>query len=78
MAIRLPLATGWDGRRGRGGSCRPALPPMAAASGAAERDAVPSMPETASVLRIAATMAGIALAGYAIVVAALLAIMSTP
>jgi hypothetical protein len=77
MAVRLPLATGWDGRRARDGSWRPVLPPMAAPSEAAERVAGPLAPATASVLRIAATVAGVALTGYTIVVAAL-AITGTP
>jgi hypothetical protein len=77
MAVPLPLATGWDARRARDGSWRPVLPPIAAPRDAAKRRAESLLPETASVLRVAATVAGFALTGYTIVVAALLAIMGT-
>jgi hypothetical protein len=78
MAVRLPLASDWDGRRAGGGAWRPVLPPMAAPPDEAQRVAGTLVPETASVLRIAATVAGVALTGYTIVVAALLAIMGSP
>jgi hypothetical protein len=78
MAVPLPLATGWDARRARDGSWRPVLPPAAAPPDEAELGAGPLLPEVASVLRVAATVAGFALTGYTLVLAALLAIMGTP
>lgn len=78
MARRLPLSAGWDGRLARDGSWRPVLPPLTDEDDGAAQDDGSFLPGPASVVRVAAVMALISLAGFAIVSFMLLALVRVP
>jgi hypothetical protein len=78
MALRLPLSAAYDARFVRDESWQ-ALPlPGDAGHHGAKQDVGPFATESRSVLRVAAAMAVIALAGFSIVVIALLALLQAP
>ena len=75
MAMRLPLAAGTGARLVRDNPWRPTWPARGAEDNETDLDHGSFLREARPVLRVVATMAAIALVGYAAVVVALLTLL---